>query len=167
MPRKSPRVLSFDPGYERLGVAILEKNPPAGGGKDVLLYSGCIRTQATLPFPERLHILGAAAEAAIVKWKPTAVALENVFFEKNAKTAMGVARVAGMLSYIAASKGLPVFEYTPLEVKVAMTGYGKSDKRSVAAMVARLVHVPVRKRLDDELDAIAIGLTCLASAKLL
>jgi crossover junction endodeoxyribonuclease RuvC len=163
MPHKGQRILAFDPGFERLGIAVLEKE----NGKEVLLYSDCVRTDASFPFPERLRILGEAAEVAIVKWKPTAVALENIFFEKNAKTAIGVARVAGMLSYIAASQDLPVFEYTPLEVKVATTGYGKSDKRAVATMVARLVHLPVRKRLDDELDAIAIGLTCLASAKFL
>jgi crossover junction endodeoxyribonuclease RuvC len=94
------------------------------------------------------------------------VALEEIYFEKNAKTAMQVAGVAGMLAYIAASHDVPVFQYTPLEVKVATTGYGKSDKRAVAHMVARLVTLPQKKRLDDEVDAIAVGLTCLASSRL-
>jgi crossover junction endodeoxyribonuclease RuvC len=159
------RVLAFDPGYERLGVAVVEKNPPAGGGKDILLHSECVRTSAKLPFSERLAALGDAAEKLLREWGPTVVALEEVYFEKNVKTAIQVAQVMGMLSYIAARSGLVVHRYTPLEVKVAITGYGRGDKAAVAAMVPRLVALPARKRLDDELDAIAIGLTCLASVR--
>ncbi len=155
------RVLAFDPGFERLGVAVLERE----NGKEILKHSECVRTRASLPFPERLRELGEAAEKLIKKFKPYAIALEKIYFEKNAKTAMGVAEVRGMLSYIASKNGLPVFEYTPLQVKVATTGYGKSDKTAVGMMVARLVILPSRKRLDDELDAIAIGLTCLASLR--
>jgi len=161
-PTRPNRVLAFDPGYERLGVAVVEKIK----GKETLLYSDCVRTSAALAFPERLRILGEAAEDLVVLWKPEAVALEHIFFEKNAKTAIGVAGVRGMLAYLAATRRLPVFEYTPLEVKVAITGWGKSDKAGVGQMVKRLVNVPPKKRLDDELDAIAIGLTCLASTKL-
>jgi crossover junction endodeoxyribonuclease RuvC len=86
-------------------------------------------------------------------------------FEKNAKTAMQIAEVRGMLSFIASSHHLPVLEYTPLQVKSAVTGYGKSDKTAVSRMVGRLVVLPPGKRLDDELDAIAIGITCLASSR--
>jgi crossover junction endodeoxyribonuclease RuvC len=161
MPR-STRILATDPGFERLGVAVVEKN----GSKDVLVYSDCIRTSAKLPFPERLKVLGEAFEALLNKYQPTAVALEEVFFEKNAKTAMQIAEVRGMLTYLAARAGLVVHQYTPLEVKVAITGYGKSDKHAVGMMVERLVALPKKKRLDDELDAIAVGLTCLASSRL-
>lgn len=161
MQHKLERVLAFDPGYERLGVAVLEKQ----NGKETLLYSDCIRTSGKLPFPERLKLLGAAMQVLIEEYKPTAVALEEVYFEKNAKTAMQVAEVRGMLTYIAASHDLKVHQYTPLEVKVAITGYGRSDKSGIAAMVPRLVQLPAKKRLDDELDAIAVGLTCLASVR--
>ncbi len=161
MPHKKNTVLAFDPGFERLGVAVVEKI----GGKERLTYSDCIRTAASLTFPERLHILGSEAEKLIKKFKPTAVALEEMFFEKNAKTAIRVAEVSGMLTYIAAKEGLPVYTYTPLEVKIAITGYGKSDKRAVAHMVGRLVVLPAKKRLDDEIDAVAVGLTCLASSR--
>ena len=154
------RVLAFDPGYERLGIAVVEKNK-----KEELVYSECFRTSAALSFPQRLKELGARTEALIEEFTPDAVALEEVYFEKNAKTAMQVAEVRGMLTYIAAKSGLALHQYTPLEVKVAVTGYGKSDKKAVAAMVPRLVRLPEKKRLDDELDAIAIGLTCLASAR--
>jgi crossover junction endodeoxyribonuclease RuvC len=155
------KVLAFDPGFERLGVSIVEKV----GARDVLLHSECVRTSKTLSFAERLGKLGKAVEVFIEEWRPDVAALESLYFEKNAKTAMDVAAVRGMLMYIATSRGLKVFEYTPLQVKVAMTGYGKSDKSAVAAMVARLVPLPSKKRLDDELDAIAVGLTCLASMR--
>lgn len=157
------RVLAFDPGFERLGVAVLEKNPPASGGKEVLLFSTCIRTSPKLPFHKRLLALGEEVEKIIKKHKPDAVALESLYFENNAKTAMNVAAVRGALCYIAASHKLEVFEYTPLQVKVAVTGYGKSDKRAVAMMVEKLIKISKEKKLDDELDAIAVGLTCLAS----
>lgn len=158
MPR---RVLAFDPGFERLGIAVVEKS----GSKDILLHSECVRTSATLPFPQRLSELGVAVEALVELWQPSCVALENVFFEKNAKTAMDVAAVRGMLLYIAAQAGLPAHEYTPLQVKVAITGYGKSDKAAVGAMIPKLVTITDKKRLDDEMDAIAVGLTCLASTR--
>ena len=155
------RVLAFDPGYERLGVAVLEKQ----NGKEILLHSECIRTSAKSDFSTRLKELGKAAETLIKKWKPDAVALEEVFFEKNAKTAMQIAEVRGALMYIAASKNLMVYHYTPGEVKIAITGYGRSDKSAIAAMVPKLIALPVRRRLDDELDAIAVGITCLASVR--
>lgn len=153
------RILAFDPGYERLGVAVIEKIK----GKETLLYSDCIRTKATLTFPERLAELGAATEALIKEWQPQAVALESLYFENNAKTAMNVSAVRGMLLYLAARNNLTAHEYTPLQVKVAVTGNGRSDKAAIALMVPKLVSISKAKRLDDELDAIAVGITCLAS----
>ncbi len=158
MPHKSPRVLAFDPGYERLGVAVIEKQ----NGKEVLLHSECVRTKKGLDFAERLKILGQAAEVLIKEWQPEAVALEEVFFTKSTSTAMQIAEVRGVLAFVAASAGLPVHHYTPTEVKVAVTGSGRGDKAAVALMVPRLLALPPRKRLDDELDAIAVGITCLA-----
>jgi len=155
------RVLAFDPGYERLGVAVLEKE----NGKEVLLYSACVRTSAKLEFSERLKKLGEESESLIKKWHPEAIALEEIFFEKNAKTAMQVAEVRGALIYIAAARGIKIHNYTPGEVKVAVTGYGGSDKRAIAAMVPKLLRLPGGKKLDDELDAIAVGITCLASIR--
>ncbi|MDB5224675.1 MAG: ruvC [Candidatus Adlerbacteria bacterium] len=155
------KVLAFDPGFERLGVAVVEKQ----NGKDILLHSDCVRTSKDDDFPTRLAVLGAAAEKLIADWQPTVVALENIYFENNAKTAMQVAQVRGVLAYIAAKNNLKLCAYSPLEVKVAVTGYGKSDKSAVGAMVARLVVLPNKKRLDDELDAIAVGLTCLATER--
>jgi crossover junction endodeoxyribonuclease RuvC len=156
------RILAFDPGFERLGAAVVEKI----NGKDILVHSECVRTVPKDTFPERLRQIGAVAEALIMQFKPDAVALEEIFFGKNEKTGIQIAEVRGVLTYIAMSKGLTVYDYTPLEVKIAITGYGKSDKAAVANMVPRLVSLPARKRLDDEMDAIAVGLTCLASVRL-
>lgn len=165
------RILAFDPGYERLGVAVVEKDPSAGG-KEKLLHSECVRTSAKLSFEKRLFEIGKAAEALIKTWRPAAVALEKVFFEKNAKTAMQVAEVCGVLAYIASTKGLVVHHYSPSEVKVAVTGHGASDKRAVNLMVRKILLAagnPSTKlgagKLDDELDAIAVGITCLASLR--
>ncbi len=155
------RVLAFDPGYERLGVAVIEKQ----NGKEVLLHSDCIRTSANTTFAVRIAALGDAVEQLIAAWQPTAIALENLYFENNAKTAMNVSAVRGMLLYLAARNGLVTHEYTPLQVKVAVTGNGKSDKAAIALMVPKLVSISRGKRLDDELDAIAVGITCLASVR--
>lgn len=155
------RVLAFDPGYERLGVAVLERE----GGKEKLLHSDCVRTSAKDTFAERLAALGQAVEELITQWQPTCVALENLYFENNAKTAMNVSAVRGMLLYLAARNNLVAYEYTPLQVKVAVTGNGRSDKSAIALMVPKLVSISRGKRLDDELDAIAVGITCLASVR--
>ncbi|MGH7141772.1 MAG: crossover junction endodeoxyribonuclease RuvC [Minisyncoccia bacterium] len=152
------KVLAFDPGYERLGVAVLKREH----GKETLLHSDCLRTPKALPFHERLKQLGESVERLMHEHAPDCVALEKVYFEKNAKTAMQIAEVRGMLAYLALARGIKLCEYTPLEVKAAITGYGKSDKSAIALMVPRLIALPDKKMIDDEMDAIAIGLTCLA-----
>jgi crossover junction endodeoxyribonuclease RuvC len=155
------RVLAFDPGYERLGAAVLEKEK----GKETLLHSECVRTKKGDNFELRLIELGKRAEELIQEWQPDIIALEEVFFEKNAKTAMQIAEVRGALMYIAASKKLAIQHYSPGEVKIAVTGYGRGTKKDIALMVPKLLALPSRKRLDDELDAIAVGITCLASVR--
>jgi len=159
-PARPNRVLAFDPGYERLGVAVVERE----GSRETLIYSACIRTFKTSSFEDRLLELGDAAEALIKKYSPTRVALEEIYFQKNEKTATKIAEVRGLLTYIARKAGLTVHHFTPQEVKIAVTGYGKSDKAAVTMMVQKLVIIPAKKRLDDEMDAIAIGLTCLATS---
>jgi len=155
------RILGIDPGFEKLGVAVLER----AGGKDTLFYSECFRTSARLPFPERLNALGTRASTIIKKWKPRALAIETLYFEKNLKTAMRVAEARGVVIYEAARAGLSVYEYTPLQVKIAVTGWGRADKKSVMNMVSKLIQLKNKKYSDDELDAVAIGLTHLASAR--
>ena len=155
------RVLSVDPGYERLGIAIVEKVK----GTETLVYSDCLQTDKSFPYEERLHQLGEKIEEVIQKFKPEIFASESLFFTKNQKTAIDVAGVRGMLFYISKKYKLTLFEYTPLQIKIAVTGYGKSDKKQVMAMLTRLIKIEKKIKLDDEYDAIAVGLTCLASER--
>lgn len=151
-------ILSIDPGFDRMGVAILARD----GGKEKLVYSACVQTSPELSFPERLKLLGDAVDDVVRIHNPELVALETLFFGKNEKTASRVAEVRGMLIYKATVFGLPVHQYTPLQVKVAVTGYGKADKAQVAMMVRSILKMEHEKMLDDELDAIAVGLTHFA-----
>lgn len=156
------RVLAVDPGYERLGIAVLEK---LAKQKETLLYSYCIQTLKSLTHAERLLKIADGVRKVIHDYAPQALAIETLFLAVNQKTVMPVAEARGVVLVEAARGGLTVFEYTPLQVKCAVTGYGKSDKRQVAEMVKRLIALPAKKRLDDEYDAIAIGLTCLATER--
>ena len=151
------KILAIDPGFERLGIAVIEKN-----GKEVLLYSSCFKTSAKLPFPERLNLIGSELEKIIKKYKPKALSIEKLYFQNNQKTAMGVAEARGVIIYTASKNKLKIFEYTPPQIKVAVTGYGKADKKMVMDMVPKLIALKEKINSDDELDAIAIGLTCFA-----
>ena len=96
---------------------------------------------------------------------PDTVAIEELYFTNNAKTALRVAEVRGMLIYLTESSGIHLVEYNPLAIKIALTGYGRASKEQVTKMVEKLIKFPEKKMLDDEYDAIALGLTALAGAK--
>lgn len=153
------RILAIDPGFERVGLAVLEK---AARGKETLIYSECFKTKSSLPFPERLRFIGEKVRAVVKKFSPAALAVEKLYFEKNTKTALGVSEARGVIVYEAARVGLAVREYTPLQIKVAVTGYGRATKAEVNRMVGKLIVLPKKISSDDEMDAIACGLTCLA-----
>lgn len=155
---KAMRVLAVDPGYGRCGVAVVEK----ANGKETLVYSACIETSAKSEFSERLVTVADECERLMKEHRPDAVALEKLFITKNQKTAMRVAEVRGALIGAAAKAGVPIYEYTPGEVKSAATGFGKADKQAVVKMLHALVTIPEGIRHDDEYDAIAIGITHLA-----
>lgn len=156
------KIIAIDPGYERLGVAILEK---VSGNKETLLFSECFKTLAKEKHEKRLVLIGEEISKLIKKHKPEALAIETLFFETNAKTAMKVSEARGVILYEAAKNGLMVKEFTPLEIKVAVTGYGKSDKSQVISMVNRLIKLDKEIKHDDEYDAVAIGLTFFATIK--
>ncbi len=153
------KILSVDPGFERVGIAIIEKT---GKQKDNLVYSNCFKTKASLVFHKRLSLIGKELEKIIKKYKPEALAIEKLYFTTNQKTVMNVAEARGVIIYIASKNNLAVFEYTPPQIKVAVTGYGKASKDMVMKMVPKLIDVDGGVNSDDELDAIAIGITCLA-----
>ncbi len=151
------KILAIDPGFERLGIAVLQKKQR---GKEELLYSACFKTSAKLPFSKRLLAIGNEIEKIIKKYNPSALAIETLFFNTNQKTAMRVAEARGVIIFESQKNGLGIFEYTPLQVKIAITGYGKATKDQIAIMVSKLINLKDRGgKNDDELDAIAIGLT--------
>lgn len=157
-------VLGIDPGFERLGIAVIEKEKSS---REVLLFSECFKTAKTLAFTERLKLIGLRIEELVETYKPTHLGIETLFIETNQKTAMRVAEVRGTILYIAAKHGLTICEYSPLQIKSAVTGYGKADKKAVMMMVPKLIKIEnPTKMIDDELDAIAIALTTSASEKL-
>lgn len=153
------KVLAFDPGYDRLGVAVLTRTK----GEDTLLYSTCVETDKTQAFGKRLYTIGTIVESLMGEHSPDMVAIETLFFNKNVKTAIGVAQTRGVIVYLAERAHCIVCEYGPQEIKVAITGYGKSDKHAVITMVKRLVKHAPSDALDDEYDAIAVGITALAN----
>ncbi len=154
-------VLAIDPGFGRCGVAVLD----GALGKSTLVMSACIETSAKDDFSTRLHIVGSTIEKLIESHTPDLIALEELYFTNNAKTALHVAEVRGMIMYIAKQKNLALVEYNPLAIKIAITGYGRATKEQVTKMTEKLIAIPKRKMLDDEYDAIALGLTALATAR--
>ena len=153
------KIISIDPGYERLGIAVLEKTAKQ---KETLIFSECFKTSSKLPHHQRLTLIGNKIKEIIKKYKPEVLATEKLFFSGNQKTAMLVAEARGVILYTGSSLGLQVFEYTPNEVKIAITGYGRSEKRQIIDMVRKLIIVNSKTKSDDEFDAIAIGITHFA-----
>lgn len=156
--KKNQRVLGVDPGYERLGLAIVEKQ----SGKDTLLFSTCLTSDKKTNFQIRLKDLGEKFESIIQTWQPKTLALEKVFWGNNQKTASRVSEVRGMLIYLAAKHNLKILEYTPMEIKLTIAGYGKASKNQIIKMTEILAGMKDPKTHDDEYDAIATGFTCLA-----
>jgi crossover junction endodeoxyribonuclease RuvC len=154
------KILGIDPGFERLGVAILEKNP--GDKNEQVIYSQCFKTSAKLEFADRLKLIGEEVNTVIKKYKPEMLAIETLFLTTNQKTVMHVAEARGVVIYEAIKAGLKIFEASPPQIKIATTGYGKADKEQVMRMVKMLVKIDNTKKSDDELDAIAIALTGFA-----
>ena len=152
------KVLALDPGYDRLGVAVLERE----GSKEKLIHSACILTNKKEVLEDRLKHIGNEIEGLMGQHTPDAVALEKLFFNQNVNTAIGVAQVRGIIIYLAKKADCAIYEFGPQEVKIAVTGYGKSDKQAVMQMVQRLIPNAPLKGHDDEYDAIAIGITALA-----
>lgn len=152
------RILGIDPGVERVGIAIVDKS----GGKESHVFSECFKTSAKLSHAERLALIGEEIAKVLAEYAPAALAIEKLFFEKNTTTAMYVAEARGVIIAECARRGMRVYEYTPMEIKVAVTGYGKSDKTAIMQMVPRLIRLPERKMIDDEVDAIAAALTAFA-----
>jgi len=156
------RVLGIDPGYDRLGIAVIEGERE----QPILIFSKCIETQKTEKFSKRLHAVVHALKKAIEEHRPDEVSIEEIFFSKNQKTAMSVAHVRGAILYLLEELGVPFTEYNPSAIKIAITGEGRAEKRQVIDMLQKLIRIPNTDILDDEYDAIAVAITHLASTKI-
>src|SRR5581483_8201176 len=138
--RKNRRVLAIDPGYDRLGIAVLEGD----ASKPTHVWSDCVIPPKG-EHEKRLAVVYAAVADAIREYKPDALALETLFFSTNKKTAVGVAEARGAVLAAAGAAQLPVQEYAPQTVKLAVTGYGASDKAAIARMLPHLITLPPKK----------------------
>lgn len=155
------RVLAIDPGFDRLGIAVLEGD----ASRPTVVWSDCVQP-AKGEKEARLSAVEQAVAMAIKEYTPDVFALETLFFSTNKKTALGVAEARGAALSAAGKAGVPVREYSPGTVKLAVTGNGRADKKAIALMIPKLVALLPRKRLDDELDAIAVAIAALADSRI-
>lgn len=147
-------VLGIDPGFAIVGFAVLETER----NENRLRSCGVITTQAGIPMPRRLLQIGEDLEALISRFQPDAMAVEELFFNTNVTTGIGVAQARGVILFMGEKLGVPVFEYTPLQVKQAVAGYGRAEKRQVMEMTRRILNLPAIPKPDDAADAVAIAL---------
>lgn len=156
-------ILGIDPGTTRIGYAVLNKK---GNSEVDLITYGCLETKNKKQ-TERLAEISRLISDLAVQYHPGILSIEKLFFNKNVKTAFSVAEARGVIINRAHSLNLEILEFTPLEVKVATTGYGRAEKKEVQKMVCRLLNLKEIPRPDDASDAIAIGLTaCYTNQKL-
>ena len=156
------RIIGIDPGTAITGYSIIETK----NGEIELLDYGCIRTPAGLSQSTRLNQIAKDLSTLIKEYKPRVAAIEKLFFKKNIKTAMQVSEARGVMIQKFEEKGIETSEYTPLEVKTSICGYGKADKKMVQQMVKLILNLETEPKPDDAADAIAIGICEANSASL-
>jgi crossover junction endodeoxyribonuclease RuvC len=147
-------ILGIDPGIAITGYGLIEVK----GHKFAPVDYGCIRTSAQQEENQRLLLLHEQLSAVIVRYKPSVLAVEELFFSRNTRTAMAVGQARGVILLTAAEYGLDVVEYTPLEVKQGIVGYGRADKKQVQEMVKVLLNLAEVPRPDDAADALAVAI---------
>jgi len=148
------KALGIDPGTAKTGYGILESE----GDAVRLVEYGCIKTSSKETAPKRLTRICSGIKKIISKHKPKWIAVEKLFFGSNIKTAMSVSQARGVVLLAASQAGLDIAEYTPLEVKMALTGYGRADKQQVQQMVKTLLKLETIPKPDDAADALAVAL---------
>lgn len=149
------RILGIDPGLALVGFGIIDNE---GNNNKVIEY-GIIETEANLTLPERLEKIYSLMNKLIDIFKPDEVAIEELFFNKNVKTAITVGHARGVELLVCKARGLEIFEYTPLQIKQAITGYGRADKRQIQEMVKILLNLKEIPKPDDAADGLAVALT--------
>lgn len=147
-------ILGIDPGMAILGYGVIESD-----NYDMRLIDyGTITTPSTMDAPQRLLTIFTSVEELIQKYSPDAIAYEELFFNQNVKTALIVGQARGVAVLAGAKQGIDLFEYTPLQVKQAVVGYGRADKHQVQSMVKLLLHLKDIPKPDDASDALAVAI---------
>lgn len=147
-------ILGIDPGYAIVGYGVVNYN----NNKFKPLNFGAVTTPAGMEFPERLNIIYNGITQIIKDYKPDALSIEKLFFNTNATTAIDVAQARGVIVLAAKQCGVPIFEYTPLQVKQAVTGYGRAEKRQMIEMTKALLGLSKAPKPDDTADALAMAI---------
>ena len=155
-------ILGIDPGIASCGWAVID----AVKNKQLTIKNcGVIKTSPDISFGQRLFIISSELEKVIQEFRPVAAAVEEIFFAKNVKTAITVSQARGAIVLTCAKMGLEICEFTPLQVKQALTGYGQADKSQVGFMVKNILKLKVLPKDDNTVDALAIGICSAHSYK--
>ena len=155
-------ILGVDPGYAIVGIGVIEY---VGNKFRPITYTA-ITTPAKMNTVERLKRIYDGMTAIIEKYKPEAMAIEELFFNSNQKTAINVAQARGVILVAATNCGLPISEYTPLQVKQSVTGYGRAEKKQIQEMVKMILHLNVIPKPDDAADGLALAICHAHSSKM-
>jgi crossover junction endodeoxyribonuclease RuvC len=155
-------ILGLDPGTAIVGYGVIVSD------KSQLSHiaHGCITTDKSLPMPTRLNQIAKQLRVILKQYQPDLVAVEDLYFARNVTTAITVAQARGVLLQTVANLGLSVEHYTPLQIKQALTGYGKADKQQMQKMITMLLGLAEVPRPDDAADALAVAVTCANSIRL-
>ena len=154
------RILGIDPGYAIVGVGVIEYN----GQRFKTLEYGAITTPAGMPFSQRLQMIYEQMQEILMIYKPEAMAVEKLYFNTNTTTAIDVAQARGVILVAAQQAGVPCYEYTPLQVKQAVVGYGRAEKKQVIEMTKKILSLSRTPKPDDVADALAIAICHAHSA---
>lgn len=146
-------ILGIDPGYAIVGYGVVR----AENGRFSVLEHGAVVTQAGLDFNRRLEKIYDSLTVLMAHWKPEAISVEKLYFQNNKTTAIGVAEARGVILLAAQKAGAKIYEYTPLQIKQAVTGYGKAKKPQVMEMTRRLLGLKNMPKPDDTADALAMA----------
>lgn len=154
-------ILGIDPGIAIVGYGVVE----CIGNHFKALEYGCIKTKSNMYFPDRLQFVYDEMNNIIDQYQPHEMAIEELFFNKNAKTAIKVGQARGVEILAAKNKGLEIYEYTPLQIKQAVVGYGRAEKKQVQEMIKILLNLGETPKPDDVADALAVGICHGSSLK--
>lgn len=154
------RVMGIDPGLALMGYGVIESD----GNRFRTIDYGVIDTPADMSEPDRLLLLWKELNVLLEKYKPDAVSVEELFFNKNVKTAISIGQARGVILLAVKNCGIPLYEYTPLQAKQAVVGYGRAEKKQIQLMVKTILNLSEIPKPDDAADALAIAITHINNA---